>query len=229
MVQWKRMQDPGYVRSAFARIASRYVLANHVLSLGIDLRWRRVVAAEVKAAVPSRVLDMATGSGDLAAAIAKECPDVEVIGGDFCLPMLAEAKRRGVPRLIAADGMRLPFADGVFDVVTIGFGLRNMASWPDASRELARVLRPDGRLVVLDFSLPGGWLRGPYRFYLHHILPRLAGWMTGERDAYEYLGGSIEKFPSGPAMEAMLTGNGFSAARTRPLSFGIASVYVARK
>lgn len=223
------MQDPGYVRSAFARIASRYVLANHVLSLGIDLRWRRIVASEVKACAPARVLDMATGSGDLAAAIAKACPQAEIIGGDFCLPMLAEAKLRGVPRLIAADGMRLPFADGVFDVVTIGFGLRNMASWPDASRELARVLRPGGCLVVLDFSLPRGWLRGPYRYYLHKVLPRLAGLLTGERAAYEYLGGSIERFPSGPAMEAMLTGNGFANARTRPLSFGIASVYVARK
>ena len=223
------MQDPGYVRSAFARIARRYVLANHVLSLGIDTLWRRVVAGEVRAAAPSRVLDLATGSGDLMEAVRKACPDARVIGADFCLPMLGEAKKRGLPGLVAADGMRLPFADGVFDALTVGFGLRNMASWPDAVAEMARVLRPGGRLVVLDFSLPRGLLNRPYRFYLHKVLPRLAGWLTGERDAYEYLGGSIERFPSGPAMEALLTGQGFSTARTRSLSGGIASVYVAEK
>jgi demethylmenaquinone methyltransferase/2-methoxy-6-polyprenyl-1,4-benzoquinol methylase len=223
------MQDPGYVRSAFARIARRYVLANHVLSLGIDTLWRRVVAGEVRAGAPARVLDLATGSGDLMEAVRKACPETKVIGADFCLPMLGEAKKRGLPGLVAADGMRLPFADGVFDALTVGFGLRNMASWPDAVAEMARVIRPGGRLVVLDFSLPRGLLNRPYRFYLHKILPRLAGWLTGERDAYEYLGGSIERFPSGPAMEALLTGHGFSAARTRPLSGGIASVYVAEK
>lgn len=223
------MQDPGYVRSAFARIARRYVLANHVLSLGIDTLWRRVVAGEVRAAAPARVLDLATGSGDLMEAVRKACPDAKVIGADFCLPMLGEAKKRGLPGLVAADGMRLPFADGVFDALTVGFGLRNMASWPDAVAEMARVLRPSGRLVVLDFSLPRGLLNRPYRFYLHKVLPRLAGLLTGERDAYEYLGGSIERFPSGPTMEALLTGHGFSMARTRPLSGGIASVYVAEK
>lgn len=223
------MQDPGYVRSAFARIARRYVLANHVLSLGIDTLWRRLVAREVRAGAPARVLDLATGSGDLMESVRKACPEARVIGADFCLPMLGEAKKRGLPGLVAADGMRLPFADGVFDALTVGFGLRNMASWPDAVAEMARVLRPGGRLVVLDFSLPRGILNRPYRFYLHKVLPRLAGWLTGERDAYEYLGGSIERFPSGPAMETLLTGHGFSAARTRPLSGGIASVYVAEK
>ena len=223
------MQDPGYVRSAFARIARRYVLANHVLSMGIDTLWRRVVAGEVRAAAPARVLDLATGSGDLMEAVRKACPKAKVIGADFCLPMLGEAKKRGLPGLVAADGMRLPFADGVFDALTVGFGLRNMASWPEAVAEMARVLRPGGRLVVLDFSLPAGLLRRPYRYYLHKVLPRLAGWLTGERDAYEYLGGSIERFPSGPAMEELLTGHGFAKARTRPLSGGIASVYVAEK
>jgi demethylmenaquinone methyltransferase/2-methoxy-6-polyprenyl-1,4-benzoquinol methylase len=223
------MQDPGYVRSAFARIAKRYVLANHVLSMGIDVLWRRAVAAEVRALAPGRVLDLATGSGELAEAVAKANPEAVVLGADFCLPMLDVARARGVPHLIAADGMNLPFADGSFDALTVGFGLRNMASWPGALREMARVLRPGGRLVLLDFSLPTSLLLRPYRFYLHNVLPRLAGWLTGQRDAYEYMGRSIEKFPSGPAMESMLRENGFQSVRTRPLSGGIASIYVADK
>ena len=228
---WQRedMQDPGNVRSAFARIASRYVLANHVLSLGIDVLWRRRVAREVRGIAPKRVLDLATGSGDLAEAVAAACPSAEVIGADFCLPMLEVARKRGLPALVAADGMRLPFADGVFDAVTVGFGLRNMADWPGAVREMARVLRPGGRLVILDFSLPDGLLRGPYRFYLHRILPCIAGWITGQRDAYEYLGGSIEKFPSGAAMNSLLTEQGFAKSRNHPLSGGISSMYVAEK
>ena len=223
------MQDPGYVRSAFARIARRYVLANHVLSMGIDVLWRRKVARLVRGFAPQRVLDLATGSGDLAEAVRNACPQALVVGGDFCLPMLAEARRRGLPHLVAADGMNLPFGDAAFDALTIGFGLRNMASWPGAVREMARVLRPGGHLVVLDFSLPAGVLRGPYRFYLHHVLPRLAGWLTGQRGAYEYLGGTIEQFPSGPAMVALLTENGFSNAESRPLTGGIASLYVATR
>ncbi len=221
------MQDPGYVRSAFARIAERYVLANHVLSLGIDVRWRRKVAAIVRAFAPARVLDLATGTGDLAAAVQAACPQALVVGADFCLPMLAEAKRRGVPHLLAADGMRLPVADAAFDTVTIAFGLRNMASWAGAAREMARVLRPGGHLVVLDFSLPGGLLRGGYRFYLHRVLPRLAGWITRQRAAYEYLASSIESFPAGPAMVALLVENGFVRAQARPLTGGITSIYVA--
>jgi demethylmenaquinone methyltransferase / 2-methoxy-6-polyprenyl-1,4-benzoquinol methylase len=223
------MQDPGFVRAAFARIAGRYVLANHVLSLGIDVLWRRRVARLVRAATPRRVLDLATGTGDLAAAIARACPDTQVVAADFCLPMLARARRRGLAHLVAADAMALPFGDGAFDALTIGFGLRNMASWPGGLREAARVLSPGGQLVVLDFSLPVGWLRRPYRFYLHRVLPRLAGWLTGQRGAYEYLGGSIEAFPSGPAMTALMTANGFASATARPLSGGIASIYVARK
>ena len=109
------MQDPGYVRSAFARIARRYVLANHVLSMGIDVLWRRKVARLVRGFAPQRVLDLATGSGDLAEAVRNACPQALVVGGDFCLPMLAEARRRGLPHLVAADGMNLPFGDAAFD------------------------------------------------------------------------------------------------------------------
>lgn len=224
------MQDPRFVRKAFQEIAGRYVLTNHVLSLGIDVLWRRRVARMVRRSGARRILDLATGSGDLAGTIAGLCPGVEVVAADFCEPMLAEARRRGVPNLLVADGMDLPFGDGVFDAVTIGFGLRNMASWPGAVTEMARVLRPGGRLFVLDFSLPRfAPLRRGYRLYLHRIMPRVAGWITGQREAYEYLGGSIEQFPSGPAMVALLDENGFTAATCAPLTGGIASIYAAER
>lgn len=222
------MQDPTFVQNAFAAIAPRYVLANHVLSGGIDVLWRRRVAELARQWMPSQVLDLATGSGDLAAAVQGACPEALVVGADFCAPMMAHARRRGLRHLVVADGMALPFADAVFDMVTVGFGLRNMADYGGAVREMARVLRPGGRLVVLDFSQPVGWLRGPYRFYLHRVLPAVAGWVTGERAAYEYLGGSIEQFPSGPAMTDLLCRHGFASAEWIPLTGGIASIYVAR-
>jgi len=223
------MQDPTFVQKAFAAIAPRYVLANHVLSGGIDVLWRRRVAARARDLRPARVLDLATGSGDLAAAVGAACPEAQVIGADFCAPMMAHARRRGLPHLVVADGMALPFADGAFDLVTVGFGLRNMADYGGAIREMARVLRPGGTLMVLDFSQPAPWLRGAYKLYLHRVLPAVAGALTGERGAYEYLGGSIEQFPSGPAMTALLDAGGFRASRWIPLTGGIASLYVATK
>src|SRR6187399_1587846 len=147
-------QDATFVRQAFASIARRYVLTNHVLSLGTDVLWRWKTAREVAALHPRLVLDLATGSGDLAAEIQARCPEARVIGADFSLPMLMEARKRGLQNLMVADAMNLPFADAVADVVTVAFGLRNMASWAGALQEMSRVLRPGGSLFVLDFSLP---------------------------------------------------------------------------
>ncbi|MFO1484983.1 MAG: ubiquinone/menaquinone biosynthesis methyltransferase [Verrucomicrobiaceae bacterium] len=224
------MQDAGYVRQAFAGIASRYVLANHVLSLGIDCLWRRTTAKRIQQIKPQRVLDLATGSGDLAQAIQLACQDARVLGADFSVPMMREAQARHFHRLIAADGLALPFQDGAFDVVTVAFGLRNMASWPAALQEMSRVLRPGGTLFVLDFSIPKfPGIRHAYLFYLKQIMPRIAGWITGKREAYEYLCGSIERFPSGKDMQALITANGFASAIASPLTFGIASLYEAKK
>ncbi len=224
------MQDAGFVRQAFAGIAKRYVLANHVLSLGIDCLWRRSTARRIAELKPQRVLDLATGSGDLAQAVQAACPDAKVLGADFSVPMMREAQARQFKQLIAADGLALPFQDGAFDVLTVGFGLRNMASWPTALQEMSRVLRPGGRLFVLDFSIPSfPGLRQLYLFYLKQIMPRIAGWITGQREAYVYLCGSIERFPSGKAMEALICANGFASAKTRALTFGIASLYEAVK
>lgn len=221
------MQDPAYVKKAFARIADRYVVTNHVLSVGTDILWRRKVARIVRRWNPGRLLDVATGTGDLALEIQDVCPQAEVIGSDFCAEMLEHAARRGLGRTLVADALDLPFGDAAFDVVTVGFGLRNMSSWDGGLREMGRVIRPGGHLLVLDFSLPENLLRHPYRVYLNKVLPKIAGLLTGQRDAYEYLAGTIERFPSGRAMLDLIESTGFSDGEWVPLSGGIASIYTA--
>ncbi|MBX3739812.1 MAG: ubiquinone/menaquinone biosynthesis methyltransferase [Akkermansiaceae bacterium] len=223
------MPDATYVRDAFARIADRYVLTNHVLSMGMDIWWRKVVTSRIRRWKPRHLLDVASGTGDLALEIQEACPDCDVTASDFCAEMLAHAESRGLVKTVVADALNLPFPDRAFDVVTVAFGLRNMADYPAALREMNRVLKPGGRLVILDFSLPDGILRGPYRFYLHKILPKLAGALTGEKDAYEYLGGSIEQFPAGKAMTDLLETCGFTATDATPLTFGVVSVYEGTK
>ena len=213
----------------FGVIARRYDLANRVLSMGFDVRWRRRAAQIVKEWQPSRILDLATGSGDIALALAKASPDAAVIGADFCLPMLQEARRKGLASLVQADGLKLPFADGSFDVLTIAFGLRNMESWQDGLAEMARVLRRGGHLLVLDFSVPRPPLRAFYRFYLHRILPLVASTLTGDRGAYEYLGASIEKFPQGTEMCDLIATAGFDEVKCERLTGGIVSLYSATR
>lgn len=215
------------VRQMFAAIAGRYDLANHLLSGGLDFFWRRRVGAMVGCWRPRRILDLATGSGDLALTLRAVCPEGLVIGADFCPPMLRVAQRKGVADLVAADALQLPFAGGNFDVLTVAFGLRNMTSWTGALAEMQRVLRPGGRLLVLDFSVPAPPLRWIYRSYLHHILPRIAAGLTGEKSAYDYLGESIEAFPYGAALCTLMTEAGFESATCEPLSGGIVSLYTA--
>src|SRR5215471_14715355 len=221
--------EPGSIRRMFARIAPRYDLANTLLSLGQDHSWRRQVTREVARWSPLRILDVATGSGALAAEIRRVVPNASLLGVDFCLPMLDLARRRGLEYLLVADGLALPFRNQVFDVVTIAFGLRNMASFGGALSEMARVLRPGGHLLILDFSLPDFPLRVPYRLYLHRALPWLAGVLTGEPDAYRYLGGSIEEFPRGSEMIKLVEQAGFREGRARPLSGGVVTVYTAKR
>jgi demethylmenaquinone methyltransferase/2-methoxy-6-polyprenyl-1,4-benzoquinol methylase len=222
------MQDAGFVRKAFAGIASRYVLANHVLSLGVDVLWRRKTARLVAAMQPQMILDLATGSGDLARTIRQACPCAKILGADFSVPMMREAQRRSFDTLVAADGMALPFKSASYDVLTVAFGLRNMASWPEALIEMRRVLKSRGHLVVLDFSIPSlPLLRPAYLFYLKNVMPRIAGWITGQRAAYEYLCSSVERFPSGTEMQNLILSCGFDTVKTHRLSFGIASLYIA--
>ena len=223
------MPDPVYVRNAFARIADRYVMTNHVLSFGMDFWWRHVVTKRIKALAPNKLLDVASGTGDLALTIQEAIPSCEVMATDFCAEMLEHASSRGVAKTLVADALDLPFGDDEFDVVTVAFGLRNMADYEKALTEMRRVLKPDGSLFILDFSLPCGFLRIPYRFYLHKVLPKLAGFLTKEKDAYEYLGGSIEQFPAGDQMISLLEKSGFKNASATPMTFGVVSAYEAAK
>jgi demethylmenaquinone methyltransferase / 2-methoxy-6-polyprenyl-1,4-benzoquinol methylase len=222
-------RDPEAVRSMFGRIARRYDLANHLLSGGADFLWRRRAAKIVAGWKPSGMLDLATGSGDLALAIQRRLPQARIVAADFSPEMIEIARKKGVANTMVADALQLPFEKASFDCVTVAFGLRNMADWERALSEMSRVLRDRGHLLVLDFSLPAGALRPAYRFYLHRCLPLLASIVTGQKAAYDYLGGSIEKFPSGKAMVELFERNGFTNAKAEPLTGGIATIYTAEK
>ena len=213
----------------FGRIARRYDLANHLLSGGADFFWRRRAAKIVAGWQPRDVLDLASGSGDLALALQRQLPEAKIVAADFSPEMLEIARAKGVRKPVIADALQLPFENASFDGVTVAFGLRNMADWDRALAEMSRVLRDRGHLLVLDFSLPTGALRPVYRFYLHRCLPLLASIVTGQKAAYDYLGGSIEKFPSGAAMLELIERNGFTNAVAEPLTGGIATIYTAER
>lgn len=219
--------EPDSVRSYFSRIARRYDFANRLLSGGVDVLWRLRAVEHVRAWAPRRVLDVATGSGDLARMMGRACPGALLVGADFCEPMLRVAREKGLRHLVVADALNLPFVDECFDVVTVAFGLRNMASWSRALEDMSRVVKPGGHLLVLDFGLPQPPLLGLYRLYLHRILPRLAAWVTGEKSAYDYLAASIEAFPCGDALCAILERHGWGNARYEALFGGIAALYTA--
>lgn len=222
-------RDPVAVRAMFDRIARRYDLANHLLSGGADFLWRARASRIVARWQPARILDLATGSGDLALALRRALPNAAITAADFSPAMLDLAQRKGVRNTVLADALQLPFQESVFDCVTVAFGLRNMSDWGRALREMHRVVERTGHLLVLDFSMPDRWLREAYRFYLHRCLPRLASFVTGQRDAYDYLGATIERFPSGAAMVRLIEESGFVSVAARPNSGGIATIYTAQK
>ncbi|PYJ28681.1 MAG: bifunctional demethylmenaquinone methyltransferase/2-methoxy-6-polyprenyl-1,4-benzoquinol methylase UbiE [Verrucomicrobia bacterium] len=222
--------QPARVRKMFGSIARRYDLANHLLSCGIDFSWRRRAAEIVAEWRPQTIADLATGTGDLALALRKKLPDAEVMGVDVLPEMLDLAQRKGMRRVVLADAMNLPFNDASFDCVTIAFGLRNLENWAAALAEMLRVLKPNGHLLVLEFSLPTSpILAAIYRFYLHRCLPLLGSFLTRTKSAYDYLGDSIEEFPGGTAMCELMQANGFMRPRFHPLTGGIVTIYTAEK
>ncbi len=233
------MPDPAAVNSMFARIARRYDLANHLLSGGLDFGWRRHLVKAVGRQAPAEVLDLATGSGDVAFALSRGlAAGTRIVGMDFCQPMLdqANAKKAALPAgeqagltFLPGDGLALPLPDASFDAVTISFGLRNMADRHRSLQEMHRVLRPGGRLYVLEFSQPSAWFRPLYFFYLRRLLPSIAGAVTGDRAAYVYLNETIEQFPGREALAAEITAAGFSRVTATALTFGTVALHEAAK
>jgi len=221
---------PAHVREMFGAIATRYDLANHLLSCGIDFYWRARAAQIVEAWHPTTIADLATGTGDLALVLQKKLPHAELTGVDFLPEMLELARRKGVRRVVLADAMKLPFDDASFDCVTIAFGLRNLENCSAALTEMRRVLNARGHLLVLEFSLPTtSILRAAYRFYLHRCLPLLGSFLTQKKSAYDYLGDSIEEFPSGNAMRELMQENGYVSPSFERLTGGIVTIYTAAK
>src|SRR5437588_4279808 len=164
--------EPARVRQMFGGIARRYDLANHTLSCGIDFYWRKRAANTVASWRPCKILDLATGTGDLALALQKKLPDAEVTGVDFLPEMLELAQRKGVRQTLLGDAMKLPFPNGSFDCVTIAFGLRNMENWRGALAEMSRMIRREVHLLVLKFLLPKIlYVRTIYRIYFHSSMP----------------------------------------------------------
>ncbi len=228
------------VRAMFGEIAGRYDFLNHLLSAGVDRRWRRKTVRLVPP-VPGGgpLLDVCCGTGDLALAYWRAARDeLEITGADFCRPMLArgavKAERAGAERhvrFVEADAQQLPFPDDCFQIVCAAFGLRNVTDAAAGLNEMARVCRPGGKVAVLEFTLPKNrWLGRAYRFYFHRILPRIGQALArNSQDAYNYLPSSVGEFPQGEQLAEQMRAAGLAEVRTYPLSFGIAMLYVGTK
>jgi demethylmenaquinone methyltransferase/2-methoxy-6-polyprenyl-1,4-benzoquinol methylase len=225
------------VNSMFSRIAARYDVANRLLSFGLDIHWRNRLVTALKLHKPLSILDLATGSGDVAFALANKLPQtVKITGMDFCEPMLAEARIKQKAITTAenisfqqGDGLDLPIQDATYDAVTISFGLRNMADREKSLNEMRRVLKPDGHLFVLEFSQPYAWFKPIYFLYLRYILPTIAGLVTKDREAYVYLNETIEAFPNRFALESEISAAGFTHVKSSPLLFGAVALHEAKR
>ncbi|HXH71097.1 MAG TPA: bifunctional demethylmenaquinone methyltransferase/2-methoxy-6-polyprenyl-1,4-benzoquinol methylase UbiE [Pyrinomonadaceae bacterium] len=222
------------VREMFSDISPKYDFLNHFLSVNIDKSWRRLVGKRLKNVLDRKdatVLDVACGTGDLSVELQTNAT-AKIIGTDFCRPMLEIAAGKNEKENVAipyieADALALPFADRSFEAVTIAFGLRNLANWEDGLRELLRVLKPNGKLVVLEFSspvVPG--FRQIFQFYFKGILPKIGGALSGARGAYEYLSESVSRFPDQRNLAKMMTDVGFSDVEYKNLTGGIAAIHI---
>ena len=235
------VQDPqqaaNWVRGMIGRIAPRYDLLNHLLSLNTDRYWRARTVESVAGILgnpTARVLDAACGTGDLMLALEAR-GEARIFGSDFCHPMLlaagVKAKRRGSHAvLFEADALDLPLGDGSFDLITIAFGFRNLASYEHGLREFLRVLKPGGYLVILEFSTPPNRLLARiYDFYSRAVLPRIGGWISGSRDAYSYLPESVRKFPSAVELADQMRAAGFANVRFERMTAGIVALHLGQR
>jgi demethylmenaquinone methyltransferase/2-methoxy-6-polyprenyl-1,4-benzoquinol methylase len=218
----------------FDRIAGRYDAMNRVLSFGLDRGWRRRTVRALELGAAARVLDLATGTGDLAIEIARRHPDARVVGLDPSPRMLAIAERKLAHRrladrvsLIAGDAQHLPYRDGEMDAATIAFGIRNVPDRPAALREMARVVRPGGRVAVLELGEPErGVLARVARFHTRHVVPHLGALLSGARE-YRYLQRSIAAFPPSAEFAEIMERAGLRVIAVEPLTFGVCTLYVA--
>lgn len=222
------------VRAMFSRLAWRYDLVNDLMSFGLHRRWKRQAVALSLAGPgrgrPARVLDLCCGSGDLCF-LAEDGGAGPVVGADFTLPMLAVARRRRAESgrrstFVQADALRLPFADGAFDVLTISYGLRNIADIPAALSEMRRVLAPGGRAVVLDFGKPDNpVIGGLYRGFLGALMPLVGRIFHGDPETYRYIPASLERYPAQRGVERLMREAGFSSVRYENRLFGAMGIH----
>jgi demethylmenaquinone methyltransferase / 2-methoxy-6-polyprenyl-1,4-benzoquinol methylase len=225
-----------WVRGMFARVAHRYDLANHLLSFNMDRSWRKATVKRLQPLISqphARVLDICCGTGDLLLVESQARPAGAVaFGADFCHPMLVSARAKISRRaarafVLEADALRLPVRDGSFDVVTVAFGLRNLANYNDGLREMRRVLRPGGIAAILEFTEPPNpAFRALYNFYSRRVLPLIGGAITGSRDAYTYLPESVRKFRRAHELAADMRQAGFTGVRCEFLTGGIVALHV---
>jgi len=226
----------------FAEIAPRYDLVNRILSGGIDVWWRHVTVRLAPPPLGGAMLDLCTGTGDLAltyadrAARAPRGGGMRIVAADFCRPMLERGREKARLRhpdieWVEADAMGLPFPDASFDLVTVAFGLRNIADTARGLGEMARVCRPGGSLAILEFSLPtNAAVRASYLWYFRNVLPRLGNAVArNASDAYTYLNQSVEAFPTGDALARLVESAGFADVEQHPLSLGIATLTIAER
>jgi demethylmenaquinone methyltransferase/2-methoxy-6-polyprenyl-1,4-benzoquinol methylase len=233
-----RAKEPARIAAMFDAIAKRYDLLNRVLSGGLDQRWRARAVKALRLSGREVVLDLCTGTADVAiAAVTGREPAARVVGVDFSHEMLRLARRKVADRglharvgLVRADAMRIPLPDASVDAAIIGFGIRNVQAPEVSCRELARVVRPGGRLVVLEFGLPRSPLfRQVYLWYTNRMLPAVGRLVSRHGSAYEYLPESVGRFPPPEAFGHLLQDSGFPHVEIIPLTLGIVYLYVARK
>lgn len=225
------------VQQMFDNIAPTYDRLNHTLSLNIDRLWRRRTVKMVARYAPKTILDMATGTGDLALVMARRMPQAEITGIDLSEGMLEVARQKASRTELAhrvkfevGDAEHINHADGSFDAATVAFGVRNFGDIEQGLCEMARVLREGGRIFVLEFSTPRNrFIRWAYGIYSHKILPRIGGAISHDRAAYQYLPESVEEFPSPERFMEIMRRAGLKECRARSLTFGIAHIYIGIK
>jgi len=222
-----------YVQSMFARIAGRYDTMNRLMTGGQDLKWRRYVIEQAQLPAGGRLLDIATGTGDIAYEGLQQTPDLLAVGGDFTVEMMQVGKRipeRWSILWVGADTLALPFADDTFDAVTSGFLMRNVIDVPAAFREQMRVTKPGGRVVVLESSPPKQNVLRPFiAIHLNYVIPTLGKLITGEADAYRYLPDSTRQFQSPESLAEIMRQTGFTNVTYKLFMFGTIAVHVGQK